>query len=62
MDPRCHGGEGSRAAPGMDAICAALELRSGRIWRLPPELGETGDGRCAPPCSPTAASVTEPSK
>jgi len=61
MDPRRRGrGEGRRATPSMDAICAALELRSGRIRRPPPELGETPPHSPAGPGTAAASRLARP--
>jgi len=57
MDPRRRG---RRAAPAMDAICAALEVRSGRIRRPPPELEETGETPPQSPAGPGTAAAPRP--
>jgi len=54
------GGKGRRAAPAMDAICAALEVRSGRIRRPPPELEETGETPPQSPAGPGTAAAPRP--
>ena len=44
----------------MDAICAALEVRSGRIRRPPPELEETGETPPQSPAGPGTAAAPRP--